>query len=122
MVLAATYSAGPRLTALPDPFGTVRVQSAYVVSEQWPPGTPKLTIINKLLNAINYETLYFDEYGVAIVRPYVPPASRESEFDYATDQNSVILPDAEQTLDLFDVPNSFTLVVSDPDRPPLTST
>lgn len=33
VVLAAAYSAGPRLTVLPDPFGTVRVQSAYVVSE-----------------------------------------------------------------------------------------
>ncbi|MGY5534258.1 LamG domain-containing protein [Streptomyces sp. C-3] len=89
---------------------------------EWEPGTPKLSIINALLNAINYESLFFDEYGTAVVRPYVQPADRASEHTYATDQRSVILPDAEQTLDLFDIPNSFTLVVSDPDRPPLTST
>ncbi|MFF4467954.1 LamG domain-containing protein [Streptomyces sp. NPDC001599] len=89
---------------------------------EWEPGTPKLSIINALLNAINYESLFFDEYGTAVARPYVQPADRESEHTYATDDRSVILPDAEQTLDLFDVPNSFTLVVSDPDRPPLTST
>jgi hypothetical protein len=89
---------------------------------EWEPGTPKLTIINALLNAINYESLFFDEYGVAVARPYVQPADRGSEYEYSTDDKSVILPDAEQTLDLFSVPNSFTLVVSDPDRPPLTAT
>lgn len=89
---------------------------------EWEPGTPKLTVINALLHAINYESLLFDEYGVAVARPYVQPTDRASEYTYATDQRSVILPDAEQTLDLFDVPNSFTLVVSDPDRSPLTST
>jgi hypothetical protein len=89
---------------------------------EWEPGTPKLTIINALLNAINYESLFFDEYGTAVARPYVQPADRASEYEYSTDDKSVILPDAEQTLDLFSIPNSFTLVVSDPDRPPLTST
>lgn len=89
---------------------------------EWEPGTPKLTIINALLNAINYESLFFDEFGVAVARPYVQPADRGSEYEYSTDQRSVIIPDAEQTLDLFDIPNSFTLVVSDPDRPPLVST
>ncbi|AMW13315.1 hypothetical protein A4E84_29765 [Streptomyces qaidamensis] len=33
LILAATYTAGQRLTELPDLFGTVRVQSAYAVSE-----------------------------------------------------------------------------------------
>lgn len=92
------------------------------VTKEWEPGTTKLAIVNDLLAAINYESLYFDEDGVAIARPYVSPQDRPPEFTYAADERSVIAQPLRQTLDLFAVPNKWTLVVSDPDRPVLTST
>lgn len=91
-------------------------------SRDWEPGTPKLQIVNDLLDAINYEPLFFDEYGTAVARPYVAPASRASEFTYRDDADSVQLPEARELVDLFGVPNKWVLVVSDADRAALTST
>jgi hypothetical protein len=95
--------------------------STLPVDREWEPGTPKLRIINDLLGAINYESLSFDEHGYAIVQPYVAPSTRGEEYVYADDETSVILPEVDQTVDLFGVANSWTLVVSDPDRAALTS-
>ncbi|MEJ8546634.1 hypothetical protein [Brevibacillus borstelensis] len=88
----------------------------------WDPGTTILSIINDLLGAVNYRSLWFDEHGIAVAQPYVTPASRASEYTYRDDDKSVIFPDVEQSLDLFAVPNKWVLVVSEPDRPPLVST
>lgn len=87
----------------------------------WPPGTDKLKVINGLLGAINYRSLFFDEDGQAIAQPYVSPQNRASEYTYRDDQDSVIFPDVEQALDLFAIPNQWVLVVSEADRPPLRS-
>src|SRR5690606_17652178 len=69
-----------------------------------------------------YEPLSFDENGIAIVKPYVSPADRPSEYTYADDEFSVLHPEMEQTLDLFNIPNRWVLVVSDPDWPFVKST
>lgn len=88
-------------------------------AKEWEPGTSKLAIINELLDAINYESLSFDEDGVAVVVPYVPPSERPAEYTYADDAVSVMSPEVTQELDLFEIPNRWVLVVSDPDREPL---
>jgi len=89
---------------------------------EWAPGTPKLRIINDLLSAINYRSLWFDENGVAVAEPYISPADRAAEYTYRDDDQSVIFPEVVETLDLFDVANRWVLVVSEPDRPVLVST
>lgn len=89
--------------------------------KEWEPGTPKLEIINDLLSALNYESLSFDEDGVAIVQPYVSPADRAPEFTYQDNETSVMYPEVMQELDLFSIPNRWVLTVSDPDRDVLTS-
>lgn len=94
---------------------------ALPVDTEWEPGTSKLTIINDLCSAINYDRVFFDEYGTAIVRPYVAPADRAPEFTYADDELSVTLPAVARMTDLFQVPNKWVLVVSDPDRGELRS-
>lgn len=86
---------------------------------EWDPGTSRLAIVNDLLTAINYQTLWFDENGRAQVQPYILPASRLSEFTYAADGQSVVFPDAEYTLDLYHIPNTWVVVRSDPDKPAL---
>ncbi|WP_433242493.1 hypothetical protein [Actinomadura nitritigenes] len=90
-------------------------------AKEWEPGTSKLAIINELLSALNYESLSFDENGVAIVKPYVSPQDRPIEYTYADDAVSVMRPEVEQQLDLFSIPNRWVLVVSDPDRAALTA-
>lgn len=96
--------------------------STLPTAKEWPPGTAKLKIVNELLGTVNYESLSFDENGTAVVQPYVAPSIRTEEWTFADDSESIMLPDVDQTLDLFSVPNRWTLVVSDPDRSALTST
>lgn len=92
------------------------------VDREWDGGTSKLAIINDLLEAINYYSLYFDEDGVAMATPYVLPAEAPSEYTYAEGSQGVIsIGTVEQELDLFSVPNRWVLVVSQPDRATLKS-
>ena len=91
-------------------------------ARDWAPGTSKLQIMNDLLGAINYRSLFFDELGYAIARPYVAPSARDSEYTYADDDLSVIFPELEQGLDLFAIPNKFVCVCSESDRVALVST
>lgn len=91
-------------------------------TKEWEPGTSKLKIMNELLDAINFESLSFNEMGGAVIRPYTSPADRAPEYTYATDSVSIMHPEVTQELDLWSVPNKWHLVVSDPDRPVLTST
>jgi hypothetical protein len=91
------------------------------VAKEWPPGTSKLKIINELLSAVNHESLSFDEMGGAVIRPYIPPSDRAPEFTYASDQYGLIVPELDQELDLFTVPNRWVLVFSEPEVPPLVA-
>ena len=86
---------------------------------EWEPGTSTYQIISDLLSAINYGSLWFDGEGIARATPYVSPVSRAAEFEYRTDDVSVILPEADQTLDLYSIPNRWVLTVSNSDHMPL---
>jgi hypothetical protein len=97
--------------------------STLPAAMEWEPGTPKLKIINWLLGAINYQSLSFDEDGRAVLQPYAAPSARTEEYVYADDvDTSLLLPEVEQELDLFSVPNKWILVVSNPDQDAITST
>jgi hypothetical protein len=91
------------------------------VVKEWKPGTSKLKIIQELLASINYEPLYFDGQGVAIAKPYQLPSERPTEYTYTADEASLLAGEMDTTLDLFNVPNSWLAIVSEPDRAPLTS-
>jgi hypothetical protein len=84
-------------------------------AKEWPPGTTKLKMINELLSMINYESLSFDEDGQALVRPYRPPSERAPEYTYADDQHGLVVPTVDQELDIFNVPNQWVMVVSEPE-------
>lgn len=117
-------------TAVTTVLNSVLVAPAAVVvphsgtltaAKEWEPGTSKLRIINDLLGMINYESLSFDEDGVAQVRPYRPLSERAEEYAYLEGQSGLVLPDPEEELDLFNVANRWVMVVSEPDQPVLTS-
>jgi hypothetical protein len=88
----------------------------------WDPGTSYGVIINDLLNMIGYGSIYFTPLGVATASEYIEPALRAITFQYATDEFSILTEEASETLDTFDIPNQWVFVVSQPDRPVLTST
>lgn len=86
---------------------------------EWEPGTSRLTIVNDLLSAVNYQPVSVREDGVFLVLPYQSPAERGAEFEYGSSPDSITLPQVDQTLDLFSIPNRWVLVVSEPDRDPI---
>ena len=100
----------------------VKSTKKLTTTMEWEVGTSKLQIINELLAAINYTSATYDENGTFISKPYVSPDKRSAEFSYKTDEQSVILGNVDQTIDLFKIPNKWVCVVSDPDRPPLVGT
>ena len=84
-------------------------------------GTEKLRVINELLQEINYTSLWVDENGHYTAKPYILPNEREVEYTYADDELSVMYPGIEEELDLFDIPNKFVIVASNPENLPLVS-
>lgn len=130
-----TVPAGVRYTtaikALLDAYRTAGVPTNNVstlstavllTAKDWDPGTSTAKILGDLLSAINYYGLYFDDNGTAMAVPYTAPADRASGYNYAADRTSIMFEDANRKLDLFDIPNKWVRVVSDPDRPPLVGT
>lgn len=102
-------------------FSVVPSSTTLPAQRMWDAGASHLTILNDLTTAVNYEPIHFDENGIAIVQPYVSPQDRVSEYTYAADAVSVLIPGASQNLDLFSQPNQWVLVVSEPDRPVLSA-
>ncbi len=78
-------------------------------------GTSKLEIVNQLLMEINYNTFVIDADGIGILSPYEEPSGARVSLEYLQDQLSVICPQADTELDLYNVPNVFVAVVSNPD-------
>lgn len=83
---------------------------------EFEPYTNKLSIINTLLAALNYNSLEFDAMGYAIASPYIEPQDREIEYTYRTDSTSVIMHNTTRGINLFNIPNVFVRYVSTPSR------
>lgn len=85
------------------------------VDKEYEIGTSKLDIINDLLMAINYNSVYFDGNGFCMVRKYINPKDRPYEYSYETNSDSIIIPGSSETLDAFSVPNKFVRYVENPE-------
>lgn len=101
--------------------GVVATAKTLPAAMEWEPGTSKGVIINDLLAAINYSSLSMSPSGLPTAAPYVDPDTATPVWDYTIDSNSVVVPGIDVALDLFDVPNVFVGIVSQPDRAPLRS-
>jgi hypothetical protein len=104
---------------VPPSIRSVPYAGALVATKEWEPGTSKLAVINELLGMINYDSLAFDEDGVALVQPYRSPAERSPGYEYADDHNGLMFPQVTQGLDTYGVANQWVCCVSEPDQPPL---
>lgn len=70
-------------------------------------GTSKLEVINDLLGVINYNSLRVDDNGYYVSEPYVLPTERNYDVVYEDNQDSIIISDMTDSLDLFFIPNVF---------------
>ncbi|WP_195225958.1 hypothetical protein [Schaalia turicensis] len=97
----------------------ITASSATALSAMtWDPGTPYLTIINDLLDAAGYWSLWCDGYGIFHVEPYVRPAQRPTVFDFIEGEESIHSASWSRDQDLAEVPNKVVLVGQGSDETP----
>ena len=113
-VATVIASAGESITV--DASQTATLASAMV----WKAGTTKLQIVNDLLAALNYNSLWVDGVGNYRATPYVLPASRSIGYELLTGVNRELV-DGDASIygeewardrDLFKVPNKVITVQS----------
>lgn len=80
--------------------------------EDWDIGTSHLTIINQLLDEINYSSLWFDSNGYARSEQYQSAETKPVEFYYSAGRGSIIIQAHSLGNDYFDSYNVFTVGVS----------
>ncbi|UJQ87155.1 minor tail protein [Arthrobacter phage BaileyBlu] len=86
----------------------------------WEADTSKLKIVNDLLDAINYFSLWADGYGVFHGSPYVAPTGRGIAWEFADNTLAIYSPDFSLDADTFNVPNKVIQVsTSDGETPAL---
>lgn len=68
-------------------------------------GVSKLEIINDLLDVINYNSLRVNMDGMYITEPYILPTDRPIDKVYEEGNDSIIVDEMTDELDLFSVPN-----------------
>lgn len=89
----------------------------------WEPGTPKLTIINNLLDASGYFTLRMDANGTFLIQPYTVPTERNLRYSFLDGPASIYSDEFTRGYDNFKVPNRVVaLTDGDEFNPGLTST
>ena len=74
--------------------------------QDWPVGTSYLSIVNQLLDEINYRPLHFSGDGAAVLEPVgaLDPGRIQHTLD-ADDIKSLLLPELYRETDIFDAPN-----------------
>lgn len=121
----ATYTNEIRKLILSTGIEKISIQESELeisIDKEYEIGTSKLDIINDLCNAINYNSVYFDENGFCMIRKYITPKERIYEYEYITDGESIITYGSSEALDAFKVPNKFVRYVENPESDYLIST
>ncbi|WP_238560313.1 hypothetical protein [Leucobacter sp. UCD-THU] len=113
----------PTVVALIESTGETRIattdsDTALAAAMVWDAGTSKLTIINDLLGAAGYWSLWCDGGGQYRVEPYVLPAERPLAGEFAAGEFAIHQPGWEREQDLASVPNRFVVVGQGDDEEP----
>lgn len=86
--------------------------------EDWQEGTDYLTICNQLLGEINYKPVWFDGSGIGHLEPKATPNAANIRWRYSSTDIRLLSPvsrDMSQEQDIFDAPNVFVAICSNPD-------
>lgn len=80
----------------------------------WEVGTPILQIVNDLLAAAGYGSLYTDGMGQFRCDPYVSPANRTPVYTalnpFSKGDDSLMSPEWDRDQDIYSIPNRYVLV------------
>lgn len=92
----------------------------------WDLGTSRLKIVNDLLDAGNFTSLWTDAQGQFQTRPYVAPEDRAPVYSllapFVQGQTSLMAPAWSVDRDIYEVPNRYVAITSGSgDTPALTS-
>lgn len=83
----------------------------------WNIGTDCLTVVNQLLSEINYNPVWFDKDGVAILEPASEPTANNIEHTFdAEDPETLVLAGITKTMDIYNAPNVFLCVCNNADK------
>ena len=92
---------------------------AAVLAEEreWPVGTSRLRVINELLSEINYNQLWFNASGAAVLEPVSVPeaAAIEHSLDMS-DPETRVLPGISRETDIYSAPNVFIVTCANPEK------
>lgn len=82
----------------------------------WELGTSRLKIINDLLEAANYRSLWVDGAGQYRVEPWIDPADRPPTYallaPFTPGASSLMAPDWTRDADIYDVPNRYVAITA----------
>jgi len=92
--------AGQPASALTDSDATL------TSSMTWEAGTSRLQIINDLLDAIGYFSMWTDGAGQFRAEPYIAAGARAMAWEFTDDAERIYTPGWSQTRDLYGVPNT----------------
>lgn len=94
--------------------------------EDWDLAESNLTIINQLLAEINYNQVWFNSDGAAVLEPASTPATENIEHVFTSRQPDPrnqkeiqavsILPELSRQTDFYSTPNVFLCICSNPDK------
>ncbi|MBL5776987.1 hypothetical protein HV436_01375 [Bacillus sporothermodurans] len=101
---------------------TFPVGKTLATTKEFEIGTSKLQAVNDLLTEINFVPLWVDVNGYYVSYPYETPDNKRVDYLYTDRELSIIFEGAEEELDLFEVPNSWVVTVSNPEAEPIVST
>lgn len=86
--------------------------------EDWDIGASNLDIINTLLKEINYNPLWFDTAGMAILEPAALPTAANITHRLRDKRvESLLLPGISRETDIYNAPNVFVCICQNPDYP-----
>lgn len=85
--------------------------------QDWETGTGYLEIINQLLDEINYNPLWFNASGAAVLEPASVPTAANIDHTFDTgDIRSLMLPQIQRDTDLYSAANVFLCICSNADK------
>lgn len=111
-VVALIQGTGETRISVTD--STATLTGPYVADDD----ASTLTIINELLKAAGYWSLWCDGTGQYRVEPYILPADRPTAYRFAEGEASIHRPEWQRTQDLSSVPNRYKIIGSGSDDTP----
>ena len=85
--------------------------------EDWDIGTSYLSIANQLLKEINYNDVWFNASGAAVLNPVaVPDADRIAHRFDTRDKTTRVIPGISRTTDVYSAPNVWICTCANPDK------